>query len=619
MSLQMFHNPWILFVLLLSSVSVILSFGACTFESTHLGSVQCTDEGARQGELECRGGYWVGSVDLDARIDAEIDVPVDTETDIDECIPLGDDALCADQAKDCGAVETVDNCGHERTLSCGTCTAPEICHDDNRCACASQSIAELCAAEGAQCGEIIATDACGRERTAPCGPCPGENQSCVDNQCCQGESDAELCAEEPAIECGLTTVTDQCGAEREVDCGACSGDGFWQSSGASYACCSEDDEDLCDCQDETFLVPTCANNTCTTRVDDERITRSGCDTCAGLSCPDWSECSYNLTCVESGTKTRTCTLYACDDGVCSGTEQTSETSSEGCVRDQTGTSCNPNLACSTGTCASGECDTQPICTGSNTNCGCNTCQDCTALNGPQEVGPWAGCCVDGQACECRTVENREYTCSGTTCDFTVASTGTATRNCADCTADHCDEWPAASACEYETTCSRTGSLTRNCYTYACPETGTACAQTTTPETQQDAPACDRNTTNNDCDVDGGSMCDGKCNGSGQCVEPTCDGTLTSCGTCGNCSNCTDQQGRFFQGDEYDCCRENGQLCRCQDYVDRVVACVDGDCDIISETPGTEQTGCGGCGGGNSCRTVGDADCCTANNAVDVCL
>lgn len=44
-----------------------------------------------------------------------------------DCSPESDPHLCEQLSKDCGTVDTVDGCGVNRTLHCGTCTSPETC------------------------------------------------------------------------------------------------------------------------------------------------------------------------------------------------------------------------------------------------------------------------------------------------------------------------------------------------------------------------------------------------------------------------------------------------------------------------------------------------------------
>lgn len=144
----------------------------------------------------------------------------------DACVPLSDEALCAEHEIQCGPLEVEDGCGTWRIVEeCGPC-AEGVCGElePGRCACTPESDAELCDAAGAECGALEAVDACGAERVvASCGSCQGY-ESCggggESNVCgCAPESDTELCAEVGAV-CGDLVITDVCGVEREVDCGA---------------------------------------------------------------------------------------------------------------------------------------------------------------------------------------------------------------------------------------------------------------------------------------------------------------------------------------------------------------------------------------------------------------
>lgn len=151
------------------------------------------------------------------------------------CTAETNEELCTRNNVECGDFTGTDNCGAERTVSCGdegvVCTIYETCGGGGtpgQCGCTPESDAEMCTRTGSECGELIANDNCGAERTiASCGD---ETTVCATLETCGGggtpgqcgctpETDVELC-DAAAIECGPLTVTDSCGTERIIaSCG----------------------------------------------------------------------------------------------------------------------------------------------------------------------------------------------------------------------------------------------------------------------------------------------------------------------------------------------------------------------------------------------------------------
>jgi hypothetical protein len=60
--------------------------------------------------------------------------------------------------------------------------------------------------------------------------------------------------------------------------------------------------------------------------------------CGERKCPDWGTCSYGSTCSNSGTRSRTCSDYACDAGTCVPVS-VEEADTTGCGRNTDGSSC----------------------------------------------------------------------------------------------------------------------------------------------------------------------------------------------------------------------------------------------------------------------------------------
>ncbi len=157
----------------------------------------------------------------DAGTDAEPDTRPDTGPDAepDTCEPMS----CEEAGVQCGEVD--DGCGG--TLDCGGCEGDATCGEiaPNMCNCAPESDEEFCERHDKTCGRFTAEDNCGFERTATCGSC-GENEECQsDNTCgCVEKTDVTLCSEND-LNCGEATVEGRCSEEVEVTCGQCTDQG----------------------------------------------------------------------------------------------------------------------------------------------------------------------------------------------------------------------------------------------------------------------------------------------------------------------------------------------------------------------------------------------------------
>ena len=151
----------------------------------------------------------------DVGVDTGMDtMPEDGGGDVepDTCEPT----TCEAEEAECGEID--DGCGG--TLECGTCENGECgLMEPNVCGCDPWSEDEFCTETGAECGVKTALDNCGVQRTVSCGGCDGgvcEN----DNTCsCMPEDEQVLCNDN-GLQCGGATVQGPCG-ERQVECGTC--------------------------------------------------------------------------------------------------------------------------------------------------------------------------------------------------------------------------------------------------------------------------------------------------------------------------------------------------------------------------------------------------------------
>ncbi|MBA2663192.1 MAG: hypothetical protein H0U74_12945 [Bradymonadaceae bacterium] len=223
------------------ALTPVLLLTHCNYESQSLGEVHCSSEGVSAQGRTCRDGYWI---DEDSVV---VDVGVDA--DVTACIPETNADFCTRQGASCGEPAGLDNCGKARTGAvCGACTAPQVCHGDNQCACAGESITALCARLEFQCGRAIdVTDICNAVVTIECGSCSRDLDQCVDNRCaCEDErTTTELCADHEK-NCGTLSLEDGCGnLVEDLECGSCTGE---------HETC---DDNQCRCVDDRSTAQLC--------------------------------------------------------------------------------------------------------------------------------------------------------------------------------------------------------------------------------------------------------------------------------------------------------------------------------------------------------------------------
>jgi hypothetical protein len=146
---------------------------------------------------------------------------------------------CAALMATCG--NPSDGCG--KALGCGMCQAPETCGGGGTpftCGCTKESNTAFCNRLGKNCDQVSGADNCGQERTTSCGSCPA-GQTCgadaTPNVCwCPKESDTAFCARLGKA-CGQVSGTDSCSQPRTVaSCGSCMAPDTCGGGGTPNAC-----------------------------------------------------------------------------------------------------------------------------------------------------------------------------------------------------------------------------------------------------------------------------------------------------------------------------------------------------------------------------------------------
>jgi hypothetical protein len=170
--------------MLLSAAALLLAATGCQGggDAFHCQTLaDCPDGHECVGE-EC--------VELAPPVDAGAE-PGDAE--VGTCEPEKNPNFCSRQGARCGWVTALDNCGDPRSVSCGTCVAPQTCGSTNVCICEGESDQELCDEAAVACGQVTAQDICGAMRTVSCA------DTCAGGDTCGGAWAAN--------KCGQTTCT----------------------------------------------------------------------------------------------------------------------------------------------------------------------------------------------------------------------------------------------------------------------------------------------------------------------------------------------------------------------------------------------------------------------------
>jgi len=250
------------------------------------------------------------------------------------------------------------------------------------------------------------------------------NAECASNNCSGGICVNPQCSDFPNCFC-CPRFDPTCA---QADCGMSTGS-FSKDYGKDCPLMAGRPSDCC-CGSCAMLGESCASySCCSSAVCHEgicQIESSRGETC---SAPHYF-CSSGLSCVSGYCCNPTLSLPGnstcycddeCDSGLC--------TAGHCYVDPCEGVDCGSCGYCSGGNCLS-------YCFGSNDNCGCTSCVDCTAQNGWVNDGPAFTCC-DGEdrVCGCQNQINRSYYCSGTSCLFSPAGSQVVKTNCSDCPAD----------------------------------------------------------------------------------------------------------------------------------------------------------------------------------------
>jgi hypothetical protein len=225
--------------------------------------------------------------------------------------------------------------------------------------------------------------------------------------------------------------------------------------------------------------------------------------------------------------------------------------------------CDDGNACTADACGGGTCSNAVVCAGTTASCGCTSCTNCATQDAWVNIGAAYACCNGGDACTCQDQEFHAFTCSGTSCVFTITQSRVLRSGCTTCndsntcTADSC----VAGACRFAASCAGTAtscgctsctdcSMQNGWYdvgaTYACCSgndrctcqnqefrtfscAGTTCMASIT-STQVVRTGCATCNDGNMCTTD-------SCSGGTCGAASICAGTTASCG-CTSCVSCT---------------------------------------------------------------------------------
>lgn len=316
------------------------------------------------------------------------------------CTPKTKAEACGD--RECGNV--ANGCGN--SISCGTCTGPDICDEaTGQCDCIPpQTSEEACGAR--ECGEV--PNGCGG--TYQCGPdngdCTGTNEECSAAgvcECVPPQTQAEACG---SRECG--TVPDGCGGNYQCgpNDGECTGPNEQCQSGVC-TCVPKTRAEACGTRECGQVPDGCGGNyqcgpndgTCPGAQDQcidgdcvcQPLTRA--QACGDRECGEASDgCGGTYQC---GSNDGICPTVACQTAVaCSENGE--------CIYETEslqGSACDAGFGPTTGMCVAGSCEATNSNPDANANCaGVNVC-----------VGPPRKCGTGDHDCNCySTVEGAGF-------------------------------------------------------------------------------------------------------------------------------------------------------------------------------------------------------------------
>ncbi|MFW5878286.1 MAG: hypothetical protein ACOCVR_00570, partial [Myxococcota bacterium] len=364
-------------------------------------------------------------------------------------LALSSFALLSWSAASCGVDVPVDQTGFPCNSNEG-CDHGLVCIDGF---CVTDPCEDIDCADGTVCVDGECAEMCRIDGAIYAADDPNPENECL--QCIPAVDTLDWTPAPSGTPCGEGLVCDGegvCGdVPCEEDCPAL--DGWYDVGTEEYPCCDEDMS--CTCLEQEHREHLCVEGECEYSVTDDRVLVEDCNTC-----DDGNLCTEN-PCVEGHCETHNlpegspCGSFGeCDgEGLCS----------EGCVISEQfvpggtvnpdnvceicdplvsetswsprdGIECEVDNECADGLCEDGVCTEVPICSGESGDCGCDTCVDCTLLDGWTNLGDPYPCCDDeGLLCStCQDQEYREYGCFEMTCDFTSIDARTEMSDCSSC-------------------------------------------------------------------------------------------------------------------------------------------------------------------------------------------
>lgn len=382
---------------------------ACDYGETCIsGACDCGTNGPCAANLECCNGHCI-----------------DVLNDSNNCGELGSGAGC-EHVCNSGQPCTQGACGCSIDTDCGT--GGWTC-STGTCECAGVICAGECFVGGNCCvnNECSTTDNC-----TNWGSCD------YNNSCDESASQSRSC---PQMTCTDHNCVQSWHSENQVCTRNTDGDSC--EAGTVYTdwstCGGYDSNNSCDdtgIQTRSKTVYTCDSAVCgsATTTETQNCTRdTDGDSCeAGTVYGDWSTCIYAKVCDETGTQTRSKTVYTCSNAAC-GSTTTTET--QNCTRDTDGDSCDSTIYGDYGDCDfTNACDESATKTRSMTTYTCisGVCtsnvetdsMSCTRDTENVSCGIDRICCsescvssTDEQHCaNCETQCQSSWACEGGTCN-----------------------------------------------------------------------------------------------------------------------------------------------------------------------------------------------------------
>ncbi len=236
--------------------------------------------------------------------------------------------------------------------------------------CAAGACVDVTSSDSGTCARDTDTNSCGTTTYGGWSSCGGFSDTCDQTGTRTRSQMTFACA---AGTCRATTGTDSGSCTRTTNGTSCGTTtyGGWGTCGGFADACAETGGT----QSRTQTVFECASGTCGMVVGTD--TRSCSRTTNGNSCGTttygpWGACGgFADLCDETGTWSRTATVYTCSSGTCGSTDSTD---TGPCTRNTDGASCNNRFTCQTGTCSGGSCSLGSGCLPSECcNPGIGTC------------------------------------------------------------------------------------------------------------------------------------------------------------------------------------------------------------------------------------------------------